>query len=244
MDFQRWSLPTRVLASVIIGLLIVLVIAQVWQSRAQIETITALNNTSFEMLKKRDDANVQNLLLSLRRSVAGSLERGEMEKFDKLLKQQQEITGLNEFSLFSREGKLIYSSTEQAIGRQMPSDIKAKTDLNQEVVVNEANAIKIYRPEAVNADCLRCHATWKEGENGGTLFLDYQTNLGNVSRDNETALKEVRSNVLRMGTIVVIVTLVILAATTWGTIRMLVGRPVQSMAYRNRLNTFPRLPIA
>jgi methyl-accepting chemotaxis protein len=55
---------------------------------------------------------VQDLFNSFHEGVKGSLERGQMKNFQKLLLQQKEVKGVLEASLYDRNGLVNLSSSE------------------------------------------------------------------------------------------------------------------------------------
>jgi methyl-accepting chemotaxis protein len=135
-----------------------------------------LSDENLALLEGREQRNAENIFLTTQSAVKGSLERGEMEKFIRLLKAQKSVKGLLEFSLFSREGVVTHSSDAENLNKALSPDLRARllTDL-QPVTRRTNNAFEIYQPQRVQADCRRCHVTWKEGEAGGVLFCRFST---------------------------------------------------------------------
>lgn len=125
---------------------------------------------------------VQNLFDSFHEGVKGSLERGQMKNFQKLLKQQKEVPGVLEASLYDRNGLVNLSSSSEIVGKQMSPGVRER--LNEErvdiVEVNHED-IRIVSPQVVAPDCIRCHLTWKEGEIGGSLSMTYDLSSLNTN---------------------------------------------------------------
>jgi methyl-accepting chemotaxis protein len=135
-----------------------------------------LSSQNLALLEEREQKNAENVFLTTENAVKGSLERGEMEKFIRLLRDQKRIRGLLEFSLFSREGVVTHSSDTAFLNQTLPAELRNRllTDL-QSVTRRSNDAFEIYQPQRVQADCLRCHVSWKPGEAGGVLFCRFST---------------------------------------------------------------------
>jgi methyl-accepting chemotaxis protein len=135
-----------------------------------------LSGENLASLEEREWKSAENVFLTVENAVKGSLERGEMEKFVRLLKAQREVKGLLEFSLFDREGKVTHSSDTSFLNRKLPVDLQNRLITSLEPVKRRtSDAFEIYQPQRVQADCLRCHTSWKEGEAGGVLFCRFST---------------------------------------------------------------------
>ena len=119
--------------------------------------------------------SVDTLSKSLQEGVLGSLERGQMKNFHKLLKQQQKIKGVIDVSLYDRHLKINLSSSGEKIkGHTLPADIKAMLKKTNEPfqILNESD-VQIFTPQVVKPDCIRCHPSWKKSEHGGVIALTY-----------------------------------------------------------------------
>jgi methyl-accepting chemotaxis protein len=127
-------------------------------------------------LEDREWTSARNLFNTAEQAVQGSLERGEMEKFRRLLKSEQGLSGVQEFSLYSRDGVVTHSSDAAFLNQQLPAELR-QTLLSElkPVQRRSSNSFEIYQPQLVRADCIRCHTSWKEGESGGVLLCRFST---------------------------------------------------------------------
>jgi hypothetical protein len=131
---------------------------------------------NLKLMEEREWKNAENVFLTTEHAVKGSLERGEMEKFKALLKAQQGVSGLLEFSLFSRDGVVTHSSDAKYLQKQLPADLRDSLLKELKEVNQKTNgAFELYRPQVVQADCVRCHTSWKEGESGGVILCRFST---------------------------------------------------------------------
>ncbi|MBU1009581.1 MAG: HAMP domain-containing protein [Bacteroidetes bacterium] len=119
--------------------------------------------------------SVQTLSQSIQDGVKGSLERGQMQNFKKLLSNQKKIKGVLEVSLYDRKGIINLSSTDlTSIPAGLPPEIFDRLSSSSDpfqVIKNDS--VMIYTPQMVSADCIRCHPTWSIGKQGGIISLTY-----------------------------------------------------------------------
>ena len=116
-------------------------------------------------------SSVRNLFRSFEKGVQASLERGQMNNFQKLLRQQQEIEGVLEVALYDRQGNLnMTSSGGDIVASKLPARFLGADDV---VIEQGKEQIRLYSPQDVIPDCVRCHPSWRPGEKGGYLALVY-----------------------------------------------------------------------
>jgi methyl-accepting chemotaxis protein len=128
------------------------------------------------LLEQREWKNAENVCLTTQNAVKGSLERGEMEKFMRLLQAEREVKGLIEFSLFNRDGVVTHSSDAACLSHKLPAELHDRLLADLQDVSRRTNgAFEMYQPQKVQADCVRCHTSWKQGEPGGVLLCRFST---------------------------------------------------------------------
>ncbi len=130
--------------------------------------------------------SVHNLFNSFQEGVKGSLERGQMKSFQKLLSQQGNIPGVLDVSLYDKDGTIdLSSSGKEMTGKEMPPDIKALLHEKRKTIESvDAEKIRIITPQIVVGDCVRCHLDWKRGDIGGSLSMSYDLKALNASVAN------------------------------------------------------------
>ncbi|MBU0484364.1 MAG: chemotaxis protein [Proteobacteria bacterium] len=155
------SVTLRVMVSVLIVLLFSLVGGTVFLSSYVKRAMTHnyVNST-------------KNVFNSFHEGVKGSLERGQMKSFQRLLSQQQEIEGVLNVSLYDRTGKLNLSSNKN--GDRGTINLSPEVLASKKLVIDvKDDRIQIMSPQIVVMDCIRCHHDWKVGEQGGVLSFSY-----------------------------------------------------------------------
>jgi methyl-accepting chemotaxis protein len=220
---------------IISGILVIVVAgAQLWQYVDQTGLATQQFRKDLKTLEDQEAENARNVCLSIERSVAGSLERGEMLKFARSLQEQRDIKGLQEFSLFSSQGVVTHSSESSAMGKSLPADLKKKLlSSPEELVVNTDAAIELYRPHKITNDCIRCHVNWKENDVGGVSYFRFSREAFTKARNQTTAtISDVKAQSLRNGIIIVIGTVGLLATFIRVLITKLIRKPLSAIVTR------------
>ncbi len=119
--------------------------------------------------------------------VKGSLERGQMKTFLQLLYTQNEIDGIIDASLYDPAGHLNLSSTDSALAeREINPEIRQRLSAMTKIEEHRGNHLRIYGPQPVVPDCIRCHTDWRVGESGGTLAMSYDLSRLNATLRNLT----------------------------------------------------------
>ena len=186
------KLHTKLSLAILSGLVLIVVIAQIFQYVESSKLISTLSADTLVILKEREEQAVRNIFRSVERAVSGSLERGEMEKFTRLLEAQHEVEGLLEFSLYNREGVVTHSSDPSFLKKSLPEDLQTRLLTNPEQLLRHTNeAIEVYQPQIVVADCIRCHKTWESGTVCGVSSMRFSTDA--ILQAEQRAVKTIQS---------------------------------------------------
>lgn len=162
----RLSITYKIIFTVIFVLMISL-----------LASVLLLNRFVENQMRMTYGQSIQTLFNAFEDGVKGSLERGQMKNFQKLLNHQKEINGVLEVNLYDREGRVNLSSTRIENASALPEGLLETISREKRQVTRESgDRMVIFRPQPVVADCIRCHPTWKKGEIGGILSLSYDLN--------------------------------------------------------------------
>ena len=184
------KLHTKLSLVILSGLVVIVVIAQVIQYRRAVGLISDFSEETLRILKDREEQAVNNIFYSVERSVSGSLERGEMEKFTKVLEEQKAVKGLLEFSLYNREGMVTHSSDPSYLKKPLPPDLqKSLLSKPDQFLRYTENAVEVYQPQLVVPDCIRCHQTWKVGDICGVTSMRFSTEALSKAKDQTDVTK-------------------------------------------------------
>ncbi|MBT8339938.1 MAG: methyl-accepting chemotaxis protein [Desulfatitalea sp.] len=166
------KLHTKLILSIAIGLVAIVALAQMLQYRTVSGLISEQSRFNTDLLHEREKDSALTIFHSIEQIIAGSLERGEMGKFNRFLETQKTVNGLLEVSLFDRTGKVTHSSHSEFVGKVLPEEIKERLLSDHTILFREAKGVmEIYQPQMVTNDCVRCHLDWTVGEMGGATHL-------------------------------------------------------------------------
>ncbi len=180
------------------------------------------------MFKNRETEFAHNIHQLVENAIAGSLERGEMEKFDNLLRAQRNIKGLLEFSLYDRNGIVTNSSNDASLHKQLSEEIRKRLKDNPEILtIPTDETIEIYRPQVANTDCIRCHTTWQVGEIGGTTYFSFSTSaIKKAQEQTADTIADMKETIFMNSLLTVAIIVLILIAAMYFLVKRLVVKPV------------------
>jgi methyl-accepting chemotaxis protein len=228
------KLYTKLILSLAGVLVAVMTVAQALQYMTVTRRIADFTETNLHLFQAREEQSAKNIFQSIERAVAGSLERGEMEKFARILRQQRNVEGLLEFSLMDREGVVTHSSDSRFLKQTLPTPMKEtffrnmKTDLQW-----TEDAVAIYQPLVANNDCVRCHTTWKSGEVGGILrFRFSKAALTKAQQEASGILKSMKSATLKNALMALAAVVLVLTIVMHFLVSRFVSKPLQRITTR------------
>jgi len=227
--FSHTKIHTKLIVSLLAGLIVVIAVAAVMQYFGMTKQVSGLSDSNMRLLKEREEDNAKNLFRSLEQAVAGSLERGEMEKFTKILEAQHEVEGLLEFSLYDRNGVVSHSSDPSFLKKKLPPDIKNRLFSATEILLRygQEGDLEIYQPQKITADCVRCHMDWQVGAIGGITHLRFSTEaLRKAEKQAIAAIANTQGTSLRNCLLTMLGIVLISVVTMYLLVKKFVGRPL------------------
>ncbi|MGD8564182.1 MAG: methyl-accepting chemotaxis protein [Desulfarculaceae bacterium] len=225
------KLRTKLILSLVVVLVLAVLITQgvqyVWTSGLFAE----FSDHNIKLLQKQERKQATNLFYTVERAIGGSLIRGEMVKFTKLLESLQQVKGLEEVFLFSAEGVVTHAAKPAGIGRKMDEKVKAKIFSEGKQIINESDkAFEIYTPHRVVADCIRCHTTWKSGEIRGVTYYQFSNEaLRQAKSDAAQTLASIQTSSFYLMGIAVLAVVVIFVLGMFVTVRRFVAVPMDRL---------------
>ncbi len=139
-----------------------------------VTSVLLLNGFVEKQMRHTYTDSVQTLFNSFEDGVKGSLERGQMQNFQKLLHHQKGIKGVTEVNLYDKDGKINLSSNNIDNTITLPAELLTQIRTSKKILVIEKESeLTIYGPQQIVADCIRCHPKWEIGDIGGVLSLAY-----------------------------------------------------------------------
>ena len=192
------KLHTKLIISILMILIVSIIIEQVFQYFKVINIIEQLIESNTLSLKNEIKKNALNINESIHNAVSGSLERGEMEKFSKLMKLQKTNKTLLEMSLYDVDCKISYSTNDLKIGTNISADLKKQIyDEKKQILLFNDKLIDVYQPQMITGDCIRCHTDWKTGDIGGIIQTTFSTEIitKTLSQANTTLIQLKKSSI-------------------------------------------------
>lgn len=228
------KLHTKLIVALLAGLIVVLSAAQLFQYLTVTEHFADYSRDNMAHEKDKTAVSASNIAKLCENAIAGSLERGEMEKFSRMLGSLRQIEGLEEFSLLNSSGVVAYSSNTKLVSQRMSNDLIAllKKDQNQfqskvKTPVFSEKALEIYKCQLVTHDCVRCHMNWTVGSIGGILHFKFSNQgLVNAAQSANEAIAETRRTTLVNGILTVAGAIIALIITMYVVVRKYIGRPL------------------
>ncbi|MCD4754437.1 MAG: HAMP domain-containing protein [Deltaproteobacteria bacterium] len=222
------KLHSKLILSLLGGLILVVAVAQILQYFGVTGVISNLAESDIKLLRQREQESAENIFRSVQQSVAGSLERGEMEKFTKLLEAQKEVKGLLEFSLYDRNGIVSHSSDASFLEKRLPDDIKGRLTAEPRMLRQATESeIEIFQPQMITGDCVRCHVEWKTGEIGGVTHFRFSTeSLAKAETQSQETIADIKKTSLRNSLLTLLGIVVVLVVAMFLLVRKFVGRPL------------------
>jgi methyl-accepting chemotaxis protein len=228
------KLYAKLILSLAGALVAVMAVAQALQYTTVTRRIADFTHTNLHRFQAREEQAAQNIFQSIEQAVAGSLERGEMEKFTRILKQQRNVQGLLEFSLMDRKGTVTHSSDSRFLKLTLPAQIKETLLSNMRQHLRWAeNSVEIHKPLVANNDCVRCHTGWKSGEVGGILrFRFSKATLTKAQQDAAEILKSMKSTTLKSSLMTLAAVVLVLTVVMHFLVYRFVSKPLQRITTR------------
>jgi hypothetical protein len=219
------KLHTRLVLLLLLGALGIVSLAQWNDYRRSRAVVQQLATDNLKLLEEREWQNAQNVNRTVQQGVAGSLERGEMDKFRRILSAQTNVQGLVEFSLYDRSGTVTHSSCAEYLRHTLPNEMRDPLLVQAHKVERlQPEAFEIYEPQIVTPDCRRCHLDWKEGGIGGVLAFRFSTTVMNNSKVSwEATQTRLRREAMRAGIVATVGTVGVFALIAFMAVRFLIG---------------------
>jgi methyl-accepting chemotaxis protein len=96
--------------------------------------------------------------------------------------------------------------------------------------LKKENTIEIYHPQKVKFDCIRCHRTWKIGENGGTTYFRFSTeSLNQCIQQARKYLFDIKKTILINSIAVIVLITILLVIGNFTAVKYFVSYPLASI---------------
>ncbi|MBW2107144.1 MAG: HAMP domain-containing protein [Deltaproteobacteria bacterium] len=225
-------LHTKLILCLIGGLLVVLAVAQGINYMITVDLLSDLSQANLRVAGQIEKSYAANLHHAIQKAVAGLIERGEMAHFEQLIKNQRDVEGLLEFSLFDRDGQVSHSSVSSPSKTTLGQDIKLKVAKSAAMVMAPSDdVIEIYQPLVVTSRCGVCHEDWSPGEIAGTTYFKFSTAaLKELSRQADQTMSAIKSATIKGSLCMMAGIVLTLILIMYPLVTRFVARPLRKLA--------------
>ncbi len=119
---------------------------------------------------------IENLQRACNVALSDAMIEGEMDKFRHLLAAQKEVQGLQELTVFNKDGGASYSTVPEALKSKLPAEQVERMRTNEKPWRQlTEGSFELYQPMPVTRGCIECHANFKQLKNGGLYRYRFST---------------------------------------------------------------------
>jgi methyl-accepting chemotaxis protein len=148
------------------------------------------------VLKDSEYQQAKSVFQSLSIGTSTSVEMGEMELFDDLLKELSTVHNIVEVGLTNGDGRIDYSSDASRIERMFDSAIfqQARSDKSGQFGQHERSEdMVLTQGKFFSEKCLECHEENQSGDLGGVLYLRY--NLKELQHRHQLVMQSMEEGI-------------------------------------------------
>jgi hypothetical protein len=119
---------------------------------------------------------IENLQRACNTALNDAMVEGEMDKFRRLLAAQTQVRGLQELTVFNKDGVAKDSTVPAQLKSQLPDDIKERIRKDSGAWKERtADSFILYQPIPVTPVCMECHPNYKQIASGGLYRYRFST---------------------------------------------------------------------
>ncbi|MBN2581330.1 MAG: methyl-accepting chemotaxis protein [Pirellulales bacterium] len=214
IKFNRHSLATRI-GTAILGVFVTVTlvlsgIQQYLYYKNFDSVLTQVRRSTVEL--KRQDA--LDLLSEVKLATAGSLQRGEFDKFMHFAKEQAKLKEIREFSFLNGNQKVELSSDPKRVGAAVDDKIWKEILGSKDLLVRETKkSFAFYYPLFVDADMHRLYPNREVGSLYGVLYMDFSKQRINEMLDaaQETSNSSMRASLMILFALTILASAAVIA---------------------------------
>jgi len=168
------KLQTKLFIALISGLLVVYLGSCLVQRHLALSVVNEFSRNSKAGELERHWQWVDCVQQEMATSLEGVMATGDMDLFEKIIKEQAALPGLQEASLTDFKGRVAYTTVPAQLHAYLPPELKAGLLSQAEPVKRETNgSFEIYKPLLAQQNCIACHTERHAGDVIGVLSLRF-----------------------------------------------------------------------
>ena len=119
---------------------------------------------------------IENLQRACNTALNDAMVEGEMDKFNRLLLAQTQVTGLQELTVFTKDGVAANSTDRALVKSHLPDELKARIQESTSTWKERTpDSFILYQPMPVTPACVECHPAYKKLKSGGLYRYKFST---------------------------------------------------------------------
>lgn len=172
---MRLGIQTKVTGFLVVVLAVAFGGSTLFAVRQTVQIMGEQGRQNQAALQQAAYNQARNVFAGLETGTRGSLERGEMEVFEALIKDLGEVEGVVEIGLADPKKKVVYSSDESRLNQPLlAAAFDGAIAVGHQVhTLEEQDTVYVLRAHYLTADCLRCHLEGEDGDLSGVLYARY-----------------------------------------------------------------------
>lgn len=168
------KLQTKLLTVLLTGLLAVYLASSLTQRYFSLSTVNEFSSASKAGELDRQWKWVSCIGQAMTTSLEGVMATGDMDLFEKVIREQADLPGLQEASLTDVKGHVAYTTVPARLHGELPADLKPQLLGKAEVVKRQTDgSFEIYKPFVADQNCISCHIERHQGDVVGVLTLRF-----------------------------------------------------------------------
>ncbi|NOY44869.1 MAG: methyl-accepting chemotaxis protein [Deltaproteobacteria bacterium] len=202
----------------LVGVLVLSFGGSTWVSTARsTAALEELGERSVQALRTSAIGQARSVFSTLEIGTRESLEKGEMDGFQRLLTDLGSVEGVIEIGLTDPAGVVVYASRSASTGRRLdPDAVRQAVGSKEPVVAPRGDEVTVVRAHRFRRECGRCHDGAAPGTLAGTLYVRYRlADTVRVAAETRDFVGSARRASLWTGIGAGLVGLLVATAGTW-----------------------------
>jgi len=226
------KLQVKLLLGLLGGLLAVYLLSFLFQQNRSLSAINSFAGTSRSGEEARQWQWVEGMQLAIHAPLLDTMAEGEMDRFDKILAAHRKLPGLQEFSLYNVDGRVVASTDQARKRKELPTELRPALLLSGKTVKRRTEtAFEIYEPLRAEKRCLQCHVNQKEGQVNGVMALRFSSEALKAAEQTWTGFAgDFRKSNLVTAAITAMVLALVAAVLVSVAVRYLVAVPLRRLS--------------
>ena len=168
------KIQTKLFIALMAGLLTVYLGSALYQRHSNLSVIQAFSKQCKSGELERHWRWVECVQLAMTSSLEQVMAKGDMDMFEKILRQQAGLPGLQEASLTDYKGHIVNSTVPGRVRQDLTPELKEQL-FNGRTTLKRltTNSFEIHQPLVAAQDCVSCHTERRQGDIIGVLSLRF-----------------------------------------------------------------------